>query len=182
MSLTTRWALGGSAVPSPWRRATANQKQIKRRVCSRKNCRLYFHLICFLATVRILFSDLWINIYSVWINCWTSCRDIICSASFITVSNVLSYIKTLHPSPVCRGSPVKPCLCDISLPKHNITAKIIHPLDMSHTKTKLYLLLNHISDGAALLENCMLCVWFMSRHIWRKKRERASEHPPSPRP
>lgn len=70
-------------------------------------------------------------------------------------------MKTLHKSPVFRviqRSPVKTHLCDISFPKHSITAKIIHPLDMSHTQTKLYLLLNHISDGAALLENCMLCV------------------------
>lgn len=126
----------------------------------------FFHPICIsLAMVRISYG----LTYILGANCWISCKDcFICSTSSVTGSDVISYIKTLYQSPVFRlilRSPVKACLCDISFSKHSITAKIIHPLDMSHTQTKLYLLLNHISDGAALLENCMLCVWFMSQHI-----------------
>lgn len=88
-----------------------------------------------------------------------------------TETSCVQYDLSLHPvlyfmvehymslwCSVIPKSLVKTCLCDILFSQHGITAKIIHSLDMSPTQTKLYLQLNHISDGAALLENCMLCL------------------------
>lgn len=125
----------------------------------------FFHLICiFLAMMRISYFNLWFNVYFPGKLLSLSVQHHL--SQYLMLYLILS--KTSYQSPVFRvilGSPVKTCLWDISFSKHRITAKIIHPLDMSHTQTKLYLLLNHISDGAALLENCMLCVWFMSQHI-----------------
>lgn len=72
----------------------------------------------------------------------------------ITAVNTSVYIKASAAIPT---SPVQMCLCDISF-RSAALLQIIHSLDMSHTETKLYLLLNRISDGAALLENCMLYV------------------------
>lgn len=75
----------------------------------------------------------------------------------ITAANASVYIKASAASIVIPTSPVQMCLCDISF-RSAALLQIIHSLDMSHTETKFYLLLNRISDGAALLENCMLYV------------------------
>lgn len=75
----------------------------------------------------------------------------------MAAANASVYIKASAASVVIPTSPVQMCLCDISFGSAALL-QIIHSLDMSHTQTKLYLLLNRISDGAALLENCMLYV------------------------
>lgn len=85
-------------------------------------------------------------------NCWIPHQK---KSKSITAANATVYIKASAASVVIPTSPVQMCLCDISF-RSAALLQIIHSLDMSHTETKLYLLLNRISDGAALLENCML--------------------------
>lgn len=74
------------------------------------------------------------------------------------VLSVLSYSTTEHRCSELSYNHLLNLARVIFHSKQSITTMIIHPLDTSHTQTKLYLLLNHISEGAALLENCMLCV------------------------
>ncbi len=193
MSLTTRWALGDSAAPSPWCGATANQRRIKKRRRWNRLCEAVF--LCWKNEKRIRRKwDAVITIGHIFSSdlCFSCTGENIVlqlmvshlfsgqtveslaktsSGQYHLSQNLMLHFRLRHNTSlqccptVILGSPVKMCLCDISFSKHSITAKMIHPLDMSHTQTKLYLLLNHISDGAALLENCMLCVWFMSQHI-----------------
>lgn len=85
-------------------------------------------------------------------NCWIPHQK---KSKSITAANAAVYIKASAASAVIPTSPVQMCLGDISF-RSAALLQIIHSLDMSHTETKLYLLLNRISDGAALLENCML--------------------------
>lgn len=110
---------------------------------------LIFHLIClffFLQCCTYSFASMFRA------NCWIPHQK---KSISIIAANATVYIKASAASAVIPTSPVQMCLCDISF-RSAALLQIIHSLDMSHTETKLYLLLNRISDGAALLENCML--------------------------
>lgn len=153
MTLTT------TAAPSPCCDATANRERKEERRGQkhtagrlswlrrwRKPDISYDLFILFLQCCTYSFGSMFRA------NCWIPHQK---KSKSITPANATVYIKASAASVVIPTSPVQMCRCDISF-RSAALLQIIHSLDMSHTETKLYLLLNHISDGAALLENCML--------------------------